>query len=257
MTDSRPPKHLAHPTLETHVVDLLCALQEMNADAVRELVHPEIEWRNTGLPAVRGSRRVERVLTAVSRLVTGYEVTELPTMTTIGDTVSSRRTEIIRIGWLSLHLDVDGHYTFDHDRSKIWDDRFRYGQLVRGVTFGRRYCTDSPRGPVGTVPPMSSTTKVDCDGCGRTTGGDARLVGDGTADGTPTGWSVESDENYCPGCADTRFRTWGYRPANDPLPDPVRVLSGPESRSTESPNAAVIQSNSKDESIRIGSDSYR
>ena len=84
----------------------------MDADAVRALVDPDIEWRNTGLPSVRGSKRVELALTIVSRLITRYEVVEVLTMTTDHNTVSSRRREIIRIGWFAMHLDVDGHYTF-------------------------------------------------------------------------------------------------------------------------------------------------
>ena len=98
--------------LTSRVVDLLIALEEMDADAVRALVDPDIEWRNTGLPSVRGSKRVELALTIVSRLITRYEVVEVLTMTTDHNTVSSRRREIIRIGWFAMHLDVDGHYTF-------------------------------------------------------------------------------------------------------------------------------------------------
>ena len=100
------------------------------------LVDPDIEWRNTGLPSVRGSKRVELALTIVSRLITRYEVVEVLTMTTDHNTVSSRRREIIRIGWFAMHLDVDGHYTFANGLLRIWDDRFSYRRLLRGLRFG-------------------------------------------------------------------------------------------------------------------------
>jgi limonene-1,2-epoxide hydrolase len=123
---SRRPEYLlndAHPTLESSVVDLLIALEEMDADAVRALVDPDIEWRNTGLPTVRGRKGVERILTIVSHLITRYEVVEVLTMSTDHDTVSSQREEIIRIGWFAVHLDVDGHC-------------FTYRRLLRGLRFG-------------------------------------------------------------------------------------------------------------------------
>lgn len=254
MTDPRPPKHLLRPTLQTRVEDLLEALQDMDADTVRALVGPDIEWRNTGLPTVRGSRRVERVLTAVSHFVTSYEVTEILTMTTTGDTVSSRRTETIRIGWLSLHLDVDGHYTFERDRLKIWDDRFKYRHLIRGVKLGRRRRPDPAHDLVRTASPMPPTGKIDCGGCGRTSDGDAEL-GAGTATGTPTGWSLEPDENYCPDCADTRFQTWGYLSTSTSPLDTDRVPSGPESSSEAIPNIVVTQGESDQTPILDSSDS--
>ncbi|GAA3155909.1 hypothetical protein GCM10020255_036860 [Rhodococcus baikonurensis] len=108
----RPEYLLNDDQLTSRVVDLLIALEEMDADAVRALVDPDIEWRNTGLPSVKGRKSVERALTIVSRLITRYEVVEVLTMSTDHDTVSSRRREIIRIGWFAMHLDVDGHYTF-------------------------------------------------------------------------------------------------------------------------------------------------
>ncbi|MCW2090959.1 UNVERIFIED_ORG: limonene-1,2-epoxide hydrolase [Rhodococcus erythropolis] len=100
--NSRQPEYLLNDDqLTSRVVDLLIALEEMDADAVRALVDPDIEWRNTGLPSVRGSKRVELALTIVSRLITRYEVVEVLTMTTDHNTVSSRRREIIRIGGLA------------------------------------------------------------------------------------------------------------------------------------------------------------
>ncbi|MBT2271056.1 nuclear transport factor 2 family protein [Rhodococcus enclensis] len=135
--NSRRPEYLLNDDqLTSRVVDLLIALEEMDADAVRALVDPDIEWRNTGLPSVRGSKRVERALTIVSRLITRYEVVEVLTMTTDHNTVSSRRREIIRIGWFAMHLDVDGHYTFANGLLRIWDDRFSYRRLLRGLRFG-------------------------------------------------------------------------------------------------------------------------
>ncbi|MCC4301775.1 limonene-1,2-epoxide hydrolase family protein [Rhodococcus sp. 3-2] len=135
--NSRQPEYLLNDDqLTSRVVDLLIALEEMDADAVRALVDPDIEWRNTGLPSVRGSKRVELALTIVSRLITRYEVVEVLTMTTDHNTVSSRRREIIRIGWFAMHLDVDGHYTFANGLLRIWDDRFSYRRLLRGLRFG-------------------------------------------------------------------------------------------------------------------------
>ncbi|MCW2090958.1 UNVERIFIED_ORG: hypothetical protein M2328_004238 [Rhodococcus erythropolis] len=35
-----------------------------------------------------------------------------------------------------MHLDVDGHYTFANGLLRIWDDRFSYRRLLRGLRFG-------------------------------------------------------------------------------------------------------------------------
>jgi len=119
--------------LESRTIEFLDALQSMDQDAVRLLVGPDIIWRNSGLPAVRGKKRVEGILKATAKVLTQYQVTEMTELHTRGETVFSRRSEVLRAGWFAFNLAVEGRFTFRDGLLVVWDDRFSYGDLVRGI----------------------------------------------------------------------------------------------------------------------------
>lgn len=121
---------------ETRVITFLDALQAMDADALRPQVGQDIVWRNTGLPAVRGKKWVERILIAAAKILTEYTVVDVSELYSRGETVYSRRREILRSGRVSVHLTVDSTFVFRERELVVWDDRFSFLDLFRGIRIG-------------------------------------------------------------------------------------------------------------------------
>ncbi|WP_069164604.1 limonene-1,2-epoxide hydrolase family protein [Nocardia altamirensis] len=119
----------------TTVREFLTALQ---LDAVKEAVevlHPDVVWKNTSLPDVRGLRRVGGVLRGLERNWAGFGV-EIHHIAANGDIVLTDRTDILRVGPVSIAFWVTGTFELRDGRIILWHDHFSWENLLRGAVVG-------------------------------------------------------------------------------------------------------------------------
>ena len=99
------------------------------AEAV-ELLHPDVEWRNSGWPTIRG-RRVAAMLRDMDRRGVGFEV-EMHHLAAEGDVVLTERTDILGLGRWRTSFHVNGTFRVREGRVVLWDDHFSNLALVAG-----------------------------------------------------------------------------------------------------------------------------
>lgn len=110
-------------TEPAHIVStFLDRLAEGDSRAAIELLDPEIEWRNTGLPTLRGRRATGSLLGMEKRGIGfGYE---MHAVAGSGDTVLTDRTDWLTLGRWRSQFWVRGTFTLREGRILIWDDAF-------------------------------------------------------------------------------------------------------------------------------------
>jgi len=123
---------------EILVRDFLNLLAVPDTTAAVELLHPDIEWRNTGLPTLRG-RRVGGSLLDLERRGVGV-VIDLHHVAASGDVVLTDRTDHITYKRYRTSFWVRGTFRVEDGRIVLWDDAFGWGNFLRGsvVGLGRR-----------------------------------------------------------------------------------------------------------------------
>lgn len=105
------------------------------ADAV-DLLAPDVEWRNTGLPTFRGPRVGAMLRDTEKRGVT-VDI-EVHHAAATGDVVLTDRTDTLRLGRWSTSFWVRGTLRVSEGRIVLWDDAFSWADLVRGGVVGLR-----------------------------------------------------------------------------------------------------------------------
>jgi limonene-1,2-epoxide hydrolase len=105
---------------EILVRDFLNLLAVPDTAAAVELLHPDAEWRNTGLPTLRG-RRVGL---------------ELHHVASSGDVVLTDRTDTITFKRYRTSFWVRGTFRVEDGRIVLWDDAFGWGSLLGGSLAG-------------------------------------------------------------------------------------------------------------------------
>ncbi len=123
-------------TNETVVREFLLSMESEDVAKQRELLSPDIEWRNTGLPTVRGSR-VTAMLARMPKARIGFGV-EFRAVTSEGDQVVTDRTDYLTFGPVRMAIDIEGHFTVRDGKITVWDDRFGWLQSLTSTRFGRR-----------------------------------------------------------------------------------------------------------------------
>jgi limonene-1,2-epoxide hydrolase len=110
-------------------------LETRHADQAVELLDPEVEWRNTGLPTVRGARRVGGMLRDMERRGIRFSA-EFHHVASDGDAVLTDRTDLLRYGRWSASFWVRGTFVVRDGRIVLWDDAFGWGNFLGACLIG-------------------------------------------------------------------------------------------------------------------------
>lgn len=119
---------------ESLVRDFLSLLAVPDTRAAVELLHPDVVWRNTGLPTIRG-RRVGGMLLDMEKRGIGV-VIETHHCAAVGDVVLTDRTDTITFRRYRTSFWVRGTFRVEDGRIVLWDDAFGWGNLVRSSVLG-------------------------------------------------------------------------------------------------------------------------
>lgn len=112
------------------VREFLEAMAEPDTVRATSLLHPDVEWRNTGLPTFRG-RRVHAMIRDMERRKVGFGV-DLHAIAADGDTVLTDRKDYLWKGPLRTGFWVRGTFTVRDGLITVWDDAFSMGNLLKG-----------------------------------------------------------------------------------------------------------------------------
>ncbi|CAB4691191.1 MAG: epoxide hydrolase [Actinobacteria bacterium] len=103
-------------------------LGHCGADEVEQavaLLDPAIEWRNTGMPTVRGAR-VAQMLRDMPRRGVGFDV-EMKHIAATGSTVLTERTDILTFKRFRMSFWVAGTFEVRDGLIVLWNDHFNWG----------------------------------------------------------------------------------------------------------------------------------
>lgn len=115
-------------TAEQTVRAFLEHLARAETDQAVALLDPDVEWRNTAMPAFRGDR-VHQMLRDLGRRGVGFEVRWHHVAAT-GDTVLTDRTDVIKYSGWETSFRVRGTFTVREGRITVWDDAFSWLELL-------------------------------------------------------------------------------------------------------------------------------
>jgi len=119
---------------ENLVRDFLDLLAVPDTRAAIDLLHPDVEWRNTGLPTFRGARVHDMFRDMVKRGF-GFRV-ELHHIAADGDVVLTDRTDVLTYGRWSASFWVRGTFELREGRIVLWDDAFSWGDFISASVLG-------------------------------------------------------------------------------------------------------------------------
>lgn len=120
---------------EQVVRDFLSLMEHHRADEAVGLLHDDVEWRNTGLPTLRGKQRVARVVRAVEKSPVGFAA-ELHQVAVDGAVVRSERTDVLSLGRWRTTFRVRGTFEITDGRIRLWEDAFGWGAVLGGSVTG-------------------------------------------------------------------------------------------------------------------------
>jgi limonene-1,2-epoxide hydrolase len=124
------------PTEPQEVVEaFLAALAANDFATATALLDPDVLYVNVGLPAIRGSKRVIKVLAPLARFDNVFEV-YLHSVTTDGGTVATERTDVLQFGPLRLQFWVWGRFDVREGRITLWRDAYDYLDMTRALVRG-------------------------------------------------------------------------------------------------------------------------
>lgn len=110
-------------------------LNAKDAATAADLLTDEVEWRNSGMPTVRGARRVGGILRDMERRRIGFSA-ELHHVAGNGAFVLTERTDYLGWGRLTADFWVCGTFRIEDGRIALWDDHFSLGSFLTGVGRG-------------------------------------------------------------------------------------------------------------------------
>ena len=102
--------------------------------AAVELLDPEVVWRNTGLPTVKG-RRVGGILLDSEKRGLTVDITIHHAAADV-DTVLTDRTDVLRKGKWETSFWVRGTFEVRDGKIALWDDAFSWLDFTRGALVG-------------------------------------------------------------------------------------------------------------------------
>ena len=116
------------------VRDFLNALAVPDLDSALTHLHPDLEWPNTGLPTLRG-RRARAALRGLERRWLLFDVM-IHEIAADGDTVLTRRTDVLGVGLVRSEFWVCGTFTLQRGLITRWHDHFSSRNFVAGFIGG-------------------------------------------------------------------------------------------------------------------------
>jgi limonene-1,2-epoxide hydrolase len=112
----------------------LSLLEDGRAAEAVEMLAPDAEWRNTGLPTLRGAR-VSRTLLDMERRNIRFRA-DMHHLAADGDAVLTDRTDFLRIGRWEASFWVCGTFHVSEGRITLWDDHYAMGNVLAGSVRG-------------------------------------------------------------------------------------------------------------------------
>ncbi|WP_328388105.1 limonene-1,2-epoxide hydrolase family protein [Nocardia sp. NBC_00416] len=119
----------------TTVREFFTAMEVGALDEALELVHPDIVWKNTSLPDVRGARRVGKLLRGLDGDQFGFSA-QMHHIAADGAIVLTDRTDVLRFGPISIAFWVMGTFELRDGRIILWHDHFSWENFLRGAAVG-------------------------------------------------------------------------------------------------------------------------
>jgi limonene-1,2-epoxide hydrolase len=105
------------------------------AAAAAELLADDVEWRNTGMPTIRGARLVGRMLRDLERRRITFSA-DLHHVAADGPIVLTERTDYLGAGPFTADFWVCGTFRVENGRIVLWDDHFSWGNVLVGTGRG-------------------------------------------------------------------------------------------------------------------------
>lgn len=122
-------------TPEAVVRSFFDLLVDRRAAEAAELLADDVVWRNTGLPTVRGARRVGGLLRDMERRAISFSA-DLHHVAASGPVVLTERTDYLGRGRFAADFWVCGTFRVEDGRITLWDDHFALGNVLTGVGRG-------------------------------------------------------------------------------------------------------------------------
>lgn len=119
----------------TTVREFFTALELGAVSEALELVHPDIVWKNTSLPDVRGYDRVAKLLRGLNREQFGFAA-DMHHIAAQGDIVLTDRTDVLRFGPVRISFWVTGTFELRDGRIILWHDHFSWENFLCGTVVG-------------------------------------------------------------------------------------------------------------------------
>jgi limonene-1,2-epoxide hydrolase len=124
------------------VETFLTLLADRRAEEALALLSPDVEWRNTGLPTLRGARAINALRQMERRNITFHADTHHIAGTTsstagaVESVVLTDRTDFLGYGRFEASFWVCGTFTVREGRITVWSDHFAGGNVVVGMIRG-------------------------------------------------------------------------------------------------------------------------
>lgn len=123
-------------TPATIVRSFLAAVSAGDVDAAAALIHDDLVWKNTGLPTIRGGRRIAGILREMDRRGIHCDLVVHHLGETRGGVVLTDRTDVIGLGRWSTSFPVQGTFEVRDGRVVLWDDHYSMGSVLLGSLRG-------------------------------------------------------------------------------------------------------------------------
>ena len=120
---------------ETVVRRFFDLLIDKRAAEAADLLADDVEWRNTGLPTIRGGRRVGGMLRDMERRRISFSA-DLHHVAATGPVVLTERTDYLGAGRFHADFWVCGTFRVENGLIALWDDHFALGNVLTGVGRG-------------------------------------------------------------------------------------------------------------------------
>lgn len=124
-----------HVDAASTVRDFLKLLELGDVDGAFALADPDIEWRNTTLPTVRGIDRARKAFRSMDRYDMSFAV-DIHHIAGEGDVVLTERTDYLGRGKFKVGFWVCGTFELRDGKIAVWHDHFSWIDLIRGTALG-------------------------------------------------------------------------------------------------------------------------
>ncbi|MGA8254938.1 MAG: limonene-1,2-epoxide hydrolase family protein [Nocardioides sp.] len=117
------------------VREFLDALQRADTETALSLLDPEIEWRNSGLPTLRG-KRATGAIRDMERRGIGFEVVFHHLAVGDDGVVLTDRTDVLSYRRFRMEFWVCGTFTLRDGLITVWDDHFSMSNFIGASLVG-------------------------------------------------------------------------------------------------------------------------